>query len=187
MMDVYQSCPVFITPRFRLRLVRKEDAPGLLKVYSDAQAQNYFNADNCDSDFRYANLREMQDCVNMWIWSYEHGKFVRWTILTPKGPVGTVEMFRRGDGADGKGEGILRIDVNRMFEFSDVFDELLSILLPAMHEHFHCERILTKALPVMMQRRLALVLHGFVPCKKPLVGDNGIEYNGYWAHRHKLP
>lgn len=187
MISVYESCPVFITQRFVLRLIRKEDAPGLLKVYSDKQAQHYFNADNCTSDFRYATLREMEDCVNMWVRSYEQGHFVRWTILTPKGPVGTVEMFRRSDGEDGKGEGVLRIDVNRQYEFSDVFDELLSTILPAMHEHFGCERILTKSLPVMMQRRLALVLHGFVPCKKPLIGDDGIEYVGYWAHRHKLP
>ena len=125
MTSVYQTCPEFRTPRFRLRLVREEDAPGLLPVYSDPQAQACFNADNCTSDFRYATLREMQECVDMWMQSYAHRQFVRWTILTPKGPVGTVEMCRIGDGADGKGEGVLRIDVSRMYEFTDVFDELL--------------------------------------------------------------
>ena len=34
-MNVYESCPTFITPRFTLRLIRREDAPGLLPVYSD--------------------------------------------------------------------------------------------------------------------------------------------------------
>ena len=61
------------------------------------------------------------------------------------------------------------------------------MLLPALHEHFGCERILTKAMPVMQQRRLALVLHGFVPSKEPLKGQGGIEYGNYWAHRHHLP
>ena len=186
-MNVYETCPLFVTPRFNLRLVRREDAPGLLKVYSDKVAQSYFNSDNCTSDFRYATLREMQQCIDMWLWSYEHGHFVRWTVLDArKRPVGTVEMFRRDAGADGKGEGVLRIDVSRMFEFTDVFDELLQVLLPALHEHFACERILTKAMPVMQQRRLALVLHGFVPSKKPLIGQGGIEYGNYWAHRHHL-
>ena len=185
--SVYHSCPVFITPRFTLRLVRREDIPGLLTVYSDKQAQFYFNADNCTSDFRYATLREMEECVKMWLWSYENHDFVRWTIHSHKGVAGTVEMFRRDDGADGKGEGVLRIDVSRMFEFTDVFDELLQVLLPALHEHFQCERILTKAMPVMQQRRLALVLHGFVPSKKPLIGQGGIEDGNYWAHRHHLP
>ena len=185
--SVYHSCPVFITPRFTLRLVRREDIPGLLRVYSDSQAQNYFNADNCTSDFRYSTLKEMEECVNMWLWCYKNHEFVRWTIHSHKGVVGTVEMFRRDDGADGKGEGVLRIDVSRMFEFTDVFDELLQLLLPALHEHFACERILTKAMPVMQQRRLALVLHGFVPSKKPLIGQGGIEYGNYWAHRHHLP
>lgn len=185
-MNVYETCPTFITQRFTIRLVRKEDAPGLLKVYSDKVAQHYFNADNCTSDFRYATLREMEECVNMWIWSYQHGYFVRWVILTDKGPVGTLEMFRRDDGTDGKGEGVLRMDVKSMYEFPDVFDELLDAVLPAMHEMFGCERILTKALPMMERRRLALVLHGFIPSKKPLIGENGIEYGHYWGHRHKL-
>ena len=55
-MNVYQSCPFFVTPQFTLRLVRRSDAPGLLKVYSDKQAQHYFNSDNCTSDFRYSTL-----------------------------------------------------------------------------------------------------------------------------------
>lgn len=185
-MNVYESCPVFITPRFKLRLVRKEDAPGLLQVYSDKTAQACFNSDNCTSDFRYATLKEMESCIDMWLWSYAHGHFVRWTILCDERPVGTVEMFRRDDGKDGKGEGVLRIDVKSMYEFSDVFDEILRTILPEMHELFGCERILTKALPLMARRRLALVLHGFIPSKTPLIGHGGVEYGCYWARRHKL-
>lgn len=186
-MNVYETCPVFITPRFTLRLVRKEDAPGLLKVYSDKTAQAYFNSDNCTSDFRYASLKEMENCIDMWLWSYAHGHFVRWTILYDQQPVGTVEMFRRDDGKDGKGEGVLRIDVKSMYEFPDVFDEILRTILPEMHELFGCARILTKSLPVMARRRLALVLHGFFPSKEPLIGDDGIEYGNYWACRHVSP
>ena len=182
--SVYDSCPVFITQRFTLRLVQKEDAPGLLQVYSDKQAQHYFNSDNCTSDFRYATLEEMQECVDMWIRSYRQRDFVRWTILQDDKPVGTVEMFRRDDGADGRGEGVLRIDVGRRYEFTDVFDEILKTMLPELHEHFDCGRILTKALPYMEQRRVALILHGFVACKKPLIGHGGIEYSHYWARRH---
>ena len=142
--SVYDSCPVFITHRFTLRLVRREDAAGLLRVYSDKTAQGYFNADNCT----------------------------------------TVEMFRREDGDDGQGVGILRIDLMSRYEFPDVFDEILKTMLPELHDHFNCKHILTKALPYMERRRVALILHGFVPCRKPLIGHNGIEYGHYWAHRH---
>ena len=51
MTNVYESCPTFLTDRFRLRLVQRSDAAGLLRVYSDPVAQLYFNADNCHSDF----------------------------------------------------------------------------------------------------------------------------------------
>ena len=186
-MDVYENCPVFLTDYFTLRLVQREDAPGLLKVYSDKQAQHYFNSDNCTSDFRYATLREMQQCVDMWLWSYQQRHFVRWTVLHENKPIGTVEMFRRDEGEHGEGCGVLRIDLMSRFEFSNIHDAILSVILPAFHELFGCQRILTKALPYMEQRRVALILHGFVPCKKPLIGHNGIEYGHYWAHRYVPP
>lgn len=183
-MNVYETCPVFTTPHFTLRLVRREDAAGLLRVYSDPKAQSCFNADNCTSDFRYTALPEMQSCVDMWVWSYARGDFVRWTILEGDVPVGTVEMFRRSD--DGHGTGLLRLDLHSRLESANVIAELLGALLPAMHELFQCERILTKALPTMEQRRLALVLHGFVQCPQPLISEGGVEFPHYWARRHKL-
>lgn len=181
--SVYETCPAFFSTYYTLRLIRREDAPGLLKIYSDKQAQNYFNSDNCTSDFRYATLREMEQCVDMWLYGYAHGWFVRWVILEKEKIIGTVEMFRRDDGDHGEGLGVLRMDVGRQYEFTDVFHEILATILPAMHDLFDCRRILTKALPYMEQRRVALILHGFVPCEKPLVGENGIEYGHYWAHR----
>lgn len=183
-MNVYRSCPTFITPRFNLRLVCMEDAPYLLRVYSDKLAQPCFNSDNCHSDFRYNSLADMKDCIRMWLWSYENGYFVRWTILRLDIPVGTVEMFRRDGGKDGLGEGVLRIDLLSKYEQSDVIDEILRTILPEMHELFGCARILTKALPLMSKRRLALILHGFFPSKEPLIGENGVEYGCYWGRRH---
>ena len=186
-MSVYDNCPFFITPSFTMRLVRLEDAPGLLKVYSDKQAQHYFNCDNSDSDFRYATLQEMEQCIEFWLASYAQKNRVRWTILDNRQrPVGTVEMFPFSDGADGKGEAILRIDLMSRFEFTDIFQQILLAILPAMHEIFRCERILTKALPHMMQRRLGLVLMGFIPCQKPLTGYGSVELPHYWARRHRL-
>ena len=104
-MNIYEHCPVITTEHLTLRLVRREDAGGLLKVYSDVRARPFFNADNCTSDFCYDRLSEMVACVNMWMWSYENGYFVRWTILHGEAPVGTVEMFRRDDGEDGRAAG----------------------------------------------------------------------------------
>lgn len=181
-MNVYESCPIFITPRFHIRLARMEDAPGLLKVYSDRGAHPYFNDDNCTSNFRYTTLKEMEDCLRMWQWSYEQGHFVRWTILYGEKPVGTVEMFRRDDGEDGRGSGVLRMDVASLYEFEDVFSELLEAMLIPMHEHFGCGEILTKTPRFAHQRQTALRDKGFVPAR-PLIGHDGRLLDGYWSHR----
>lgn len=182
-MNIYETCPVFITPRFNLRLIKSADAPGLLKVYSDKVAWAYFNADNCTSSFRYTTLRQMQECVDMWVRAYREGWFVRWTILQEDGrPVGTVEMFRRDDGEDGRGCGVLRMDVLRRHEFEDVFCELLEIMLEPLHEFFDCAEILTKAPRFALQRREALEKNGFRPAK-PQKGQNGLVYDDYWSHR----
>ena len=183
-MFVYQSCPTFITPRFTLRLVRPADAPGLLAVYSDRTAQHYFNADDRPSDYRYATLREMEDCIRTWLSAYAGRQYVRWTILHERRPIGTLEMGRWSDGDHGEGLGILRIDVKSMYEFPDVHEEILRTTLPALHEIFGCQRILTKSLPVMERRRLALVLHGFIAYNRPVTGGDGIEYGNYWVRRH---
>ena len=185
-MNVYQSCPTFITPRFILYPVQPKDAPGLLAVYSDQAAWKNFNADNCTSDFRYTTLQEMEDCIAMWRWSYEQGHFVRWTIRENKRPIGTVEMFRRDDGDDGRGCGVLRIDLMSMYEFSDVLEELLRAMLPEMFQLFDCATILTKAAPHMARRRLALAVHGFRPWPQPIIGHDGTAYGDYWFKRHMI-
>ena len=183
-MNVFKSCPVFLTPRFTLRLVRQEDAEGLLAVYSDPFIHQYINADNCTSDFRYTTLEEMRQCIDMWLRAYQRQEYVRWTIFSGRRIIGTVEMFRRDDGENGEGLGILRIDVTSLYESSDVHEELLRGLLPTLHELFRCQRILAKAHPGMMRRRLAMVVHGFIPYRQPLIGDNGVEYGDYWVRRH---
>ena len=180
-MNVYESCPTFITQRFVLRRTEMADAPGLLNVYGDQQAQAYFNADNCTSDFRYNTLGAMEECISMWRWSYANGWFVRWSILERDVPVGTVEMFRRDDGTDGQGCGVLRIDLRSDREFTDVHDELLEALLPPLHSLVGCRTILTKAAPFMQQRIASLKVHGFRPYARGLTGEDGRTYGDYWA------
>lgn len=182
-MNVYETCPTFTTEHLTLRLVRREDAGGLLKVYSDEKAQPFFNADNCTSDFRYARLPEMIECVNMWMWSYQNGYFVRWTILHGELPVGTVEMFKRDDGPDGRGCGVLRIDLHSRYERGKVFDELLPVLLPCCHRDFGCARVLTKAFSGSGERLAALGRHGFVPAPGAVSYHDGTPILDYWVHR----
>lgn len=182
-MNVYERCPTYTTPRFVIRQVEMNDAPGLLQVYSDVLAQAYFNADNCTSDFRYATLTEMKECIRMWLWSYRQGHFVRWTVLHRDKPIGTVEMFRR-ESTDAYNDcGVLRIDLMHLYEFTDVHDEILRTMLPDFPALFGCKRVITKAMPFMEQRRVALILHGFIPQKAPLIGHGGIEYGSYWSKR----
>ena len=182
-MNVYESCPTFTTEHLFLRLARKEDAGGLLKVYSDPKAQPFFNADNCTDDFRYRYLPEMIACLEMWIWSYRNGYFVRWTILHGAAPVGTVEMFRRDEGEDGRGRGVLRIDLHSRYERGKVFDELLPALLPVLHREFGCRQILTKAFLGSGERLAALGRHGFVPAPGAVTRCDGTSIMDYWVHR----
>ncbi len=182
-MNVYQTCPTFTTPHLTLRLVRREDAAGLLRVYADRRAQPFFNADNCTSDFCYARLPEMVECLNMWRWSYEHGYFVRWTILHGETPVGTVEMFRRDAGEDGCGRGVLRIDLASRYERQKVFDELLTAILPDMHALFGCRQVLTKAFADSPERLASLRCHGFVPAPGAVTRHDGTPIGDYWCHR----
>ncbi len=183
-MDVYTNCPHFIAQAYTLRPVCMEDAPGLLKVYQDKTAHDYFNTDNLPTDLRYAKLSEMENCIRMWMRAREKREYIRWTIFRDGRPAGTLEMRRLDDGHDGRGRGVLRIDMMSRYEFSDVFDDIMRTTLPELHTLFDSNRIMIKSLPFMVRRRLALVLHGFMPCKDILIGDTGIEYGNYWSRRN---
>lgn len=67
---------------FILRKTIKEDAAGLLKVYSDEKFVPLFNSDNCHGDdFNYTTIERMNQAIDFWEMSYSKGYFVRWTIV----------------------------------------------------------------------------------------------------------
>lgn len=77
-MNPYETCPVFENENYLLRLITPADAEDLLQVYSDEKAVPYFNSDNCNGDdFHYTTLKRMQEAVQFWEFSYQHGYFVR--------------------------------------------------------------------------------------------------------------
>lgn len=179
-MNVYETCPSFVGNRLTLRPVRQEDAEALLRVYSDEKAWPCFNADNCTSDFHYKTLQQMQDCIAMWLWSYEQGHFVRWSICLAKNPIGTVELFRRPSDDAFDGAAVLRIDLSSHFEIGEILTEILNLLLPVSLELFGCQRMITKVPPFASERMVALANKGFVPTGEPLIGHGGRCYGDYW-------
>ena len=69
MSNVYESCPVFETDKWLLRLIEKEDASDLIDVYSDKNALPFFNSDNCDGDnFYYPTMEKMNSAI---VWNYQ--------------------------------------------------------------------------------------------------------------------
>jgi len=138
--NVYETCPVYETTSFTLRLVRIEDAKALLSCYSDKLAVSRINADCCTSDFYYTTLTQMEDCIRFWLWSYETHSFVRFSVI-PKGnddPVGTVEIF-------GGEWGILRIDLETAYDTENYVEELLQLALAHFIRDFQVESLKIKA------------------------------------------
>lgn len=183
-MNVYEQCPKVTGGRFVLRLVSEEDCEDLLKVYSDPAAVPLFNSDNCNGDdFYYRTFQRMLEGIRMWLWSYEHGWFVRWSILDRAAgrAVGTVELFRQDETADHPDRGVLRLDLGSDYEREEVISQLLSMLLPAAFDWFGVQQIITKAIPAAGQRIAALTAAGFTPAPAPLVGHDGTRYGDYWV------
>lgn len=81
-MNVYENCPEIQNERFLVRLIDKQDCDDLLKVYSDPKAVPLFNSDNCHGDnFCYRTPERMMQAIEFWIYSYNNGYFVRWSII----------------------------------------------------------------------------------------------------------
>jgi len=182
MLDVYLQCPTIKSANHTLRLAKVEDAPGLLKVYSDERNLPYFNSDNCHGDnFHYTTLEKMRQVIQWWNEVYDQQGFVRWTILNEADePVGTVELFHR-DAADAYTDcGLLRLDLCRECEKLAVISDILTALVPQTFSMFDCSIIATKIPPYAEERAAAFREHGFRPSDAPLVNPEGTEYWHYW-------
>lgn len=182
-MNVYEHCPERSNERFLLRLVSESDREDLLKVYSDPASVPLFNSDNCHGDdFYYQTSERMAQAIEMWLWSYDNGWFVRWSIID-KGAeqaVGTIELFLRPSEDSYDGCGVLRLDLRSDYENEADITDILSLILPPAFGWFGCEAIITKAKPMAEKRIRALTQMGFVSSDEPLIGHDGTAYGDYW-------
>ncbi|MBO5522518.1 MAG: GNAT family N-acetyltransferase [Roseburia sp.] len=179
----YEACPVLENENFLLRLVTKEDAKDLLRVYSDEKAVPLFNSDNCNGDdFHYSTPERMEQAVDFWLYSYRERYFVRWAVVDKKSgeAVGTVELFHRISEDDFHDFAILRLDVRSDYEKKSRIVEILSLILPETAELFDCKMAATKAFPHGRERLAALSELGFLPTEKKLIGGHdGHAYGDY--------
>lgn len=182
-MNVYENCPVVESERFLLRLVTEQDCEDLLKVYSDVAAVPLFNSDNCNGDdFHYTSLERMRQAIQFWIWSYDNGWFVRWSIVDKASDcaVGTVELCFQNTEDPENIRGVLRIDLRSDYEMEDVVADVLSLMVPPCLEWFGCRSLITKAKPVAAERIKALTRQGFTAWEQALVGHDGTQYGDYF-------
>lgn len=183
-MNVYEHCPEMMGERFLLRLATQEDCGDLLKVYSDMAAVPLFNGDNCNGDdFHYPTLERMKQAIDFWLWSYEQGYFVRWSIVDKRADcaVGTIELFHRDSEDSYNGCAVLRLDLRSDYEAEAEIADILCLIIPKAYEWFSADRIITKAKPIASARIQALRKKGFVPSDAPLVGHDGTRYGDYWV------
>ena len=184
-MNVYEKLPVLESEKFILRGVVESDAQNLLKVYSDKKAVPFFNGDNCHGDdFYYTTLERMKEAVSFWLFSYEHGYFVRWAVVEKSSgcAIGTIELFHRDSEKDYYDNcGLLRLDLRSDFERADKIEEIISLLKNPTFELFYCDKIATKVKPFAAERKKAVTKLGFVPLDKPLVGSDGETYYDYYV------
>lgn len=178
-MNIYEHCPTVESSRFLMRSVTEQDCAELLKVYSDPMAVPLFNSDNCNGDdFHYTTFERMLQGIQFWIWSYDNGWFVRWSITDKEtgAVIGTVELC-------GTDRGILRIDLRSDFENERVLRELLPMIVPAAFDWIGCGSLITKAKPVAQARIKALAEMGFEPMAEPLIGHDGTAYGDYYVRK----
>ncbi len=183
-MNVYEKCPVLESENFLLRKVCLEDSDDLLKVYSDEKAVPFFNGDNCHGDdFYYTTIERMQEAVKFWLWSYDNGYFVRWSVSDKKKGIviATVELFHRDDEFEVYGNsGLLRFDLRSDYEKESVIKELLTLLIKPVYDLFG-DKIVTKVKSFATERLNAVKNLGFILPEQALKGQNGEEFNDYFV------
>ncbi len=184
MHDPYVVCPVLENERYRLRLVKMEDAGDLLTVYSDPAVWPLLNADNCNSDFHFTTIEAMENYIRAWLDEYAKRYYVRFSIVdrTNDMVIGTIELFRREAEDFFTDCGLLRLDLHRAYENVSAITDILQLLLPHTYSLFHCHMIATKIPPVAIERKKAVELLGFTATDEVLIGGHdGKRYGDYFV------
>lgn len=182
-MNIYEHCPEILSQRFLLRFVSEADCGDLLQVYGDPAAVPLFNSDNCHGDnFHYQTAERMTRAIQFWRWSYDHGYFVRWSIIDQRTgcAVGTIELCYRVSEDSYNDSGILRLDLRSDYENeADIF-LILSMIVPSAFQWIGCKHLITKAKPIAEARIKVLTQMGFTAAKEPLIGHDGTAYGDYY-------
>ncbi len=184
MVDVYADCPQFENEKYLLRMVKKEDADDLLKVYSDKKAVPFFNSDNCGGeDFYYITEEEMGKAIDYWLWEYSRKGFVRWSIISKKTneAIGTIELFHRNSADFFTNCGLLRLDLRSDYEKSEEIVNILKLIIEPTYKLFDCDKIATKAIAIANERITALNELSFHQSNEKLIGHDGTEYESYFV------
>ncbi len=142
------------TPRFILRQVVREDAPALLKCYSDPAAVALMNDDNCVGGFLFQTLEEMEQAIHFW--NHDVFEYARPAVIDKQTgePIGTLEVF-------GGETGVLRVDLRADYEREDVLRELYGLAAQDFMGDFPMGAMVTKAVPDAVARRRVLAELGF--------------------------
>ncbi len=182
--DPYEVCPILENEHYRLRLVQMEDAPALLAVYADQAVWPMLNSDNCNSDFHFTTITEMENYIRAWLDEYAKRYYVRFSIVdrTNDMVVGTIELFRREADDFFTDCGLLRLDLRHDHENAHTIVAILKLLIPPAFSLFQCHMLATKVPPVATERQKAMKRLGFTATGEMLVGGHdGKRYGDYFV------
>lgn len=145
------------TARYVLRSIEKEDAPALLRCYSDEAAVRRMNSDNCQGTFLMKTLQDVQNAIGFWV---NDPCLTRCSIVSVEenAAVGTVEFHYKEE----VGAHVLRLDLCSAHETAERIAELLPALCEEGFARFpEAKCVVMKAYPQDEARCSALLQCGF--------------------------
>ncbi|MBQ8186403.1 MAG: GNAT family N-acetyltransferase [Clostridia bacterium] len=163
-MNPFDNCPTYETVRFTLRLVTPGDAADLLACYREPTQSTIYNSDNCDYGYGMQTEDEMRGAIERWLEEYRERCFIRYTVTDREtsGAIGTIEVFPGFKPENMPIHGVLRIDLRREYETTDILTELM-MLTDTLFAPFDCEKIVTRVSPDAPERIIAAEKCGFHP------------------------
>jgi len=180
--NVYESCPVYESENFMLRLVSLEDAEDLLPCYSQPTDSVITNSFNCDFGYGCQTLDGMRDFISCWFECYKNGAFVRWSVVDKKTckAIGTIELFNRKSSDFFNNCGMLRLDLHNDYENATAIEEILALILAESFSLFDYNMVTTKVSTSAVGRMSVLKALRFRPTDEKIMGRDGTCYDGFW-------
>ena len=189
MNNLFSKRPSCENSSYKIRLVNQKDLPDLLDIYSNVKNLEYINKDDSNGDNFYCeDIQNLLKKFKFWKFAYKNKWFIKLSIFSKKENkiIGLIELLYRKSYDSFDNTIVLKLDLLLEKENEETIEEIIKLIDEKVLCKANYNKAATKATPLMVERRNALLNLGYKLSNRIMIGlDDNKEYKHYFVKNKK--